>query len=332
MPRYSFRPQLESLDGRCLPSGVPTPAIDGAVALVAQNNNPQPVTVTISKGFGDFTPGAFSASGGIADSGAFQLIDAHDTALFSPVVGTSHDAFTLTGAQGTITMKSETLFSLVCFDPLVFGQDGHWRIVGGTGDYADLKGEGDYHKLIDVTQGQITITLTGLVHSERVAVGGSTFGHVSDHFLAAPPAPVADPMPAAQAGPLSSPAEFGDVAITLTVDLDAGTRTWSATGSIEDSGTATTVWVQVGAINSPVVSILQIDTLFTNADGTGTFTLRRTVISTADGPDSFVREGTWHVVDATGVHAGLRGHGTLSGTEAGSLVVDTLTGVFTAID
>src|SRR5262245_33164799 len=119
----------------------------------------------------------------------------------------------------------------------------------------------------------------------------------------------------------------GEVTLTLAVDLDTNTRTWVATGAIEDSGIAATVWTHFGAINSPVVSILQIDTLFTNADGTGTFTIRRTILSSADGPNLFVREGTWHIVDATGVYAGLRGHGTLTGIESGAFVVDTLTGV-----
>src|SRR5262249_44790917 len=163
----------------------------------------------------------------------------HDTALFSPVVGTSHDTFGLTGARGTITVKSETVFRVVSFDPLVFGQDGHWRIVGGAGDYADLKGEGEYHKLIDVSLGQITIALTGLVHSEPVALGLA-----ADRFLSAPLAPIADPAPEVHVGPHSPQAEFGEMSLTLTADLDAGTRTWTATGAIEDNGTAATVWVQ----------------------------------------------------------------------------------------
>src|SRR5262249_18072465 len=165
MSRFSFRPQLESLDGRCVPSGNPALAIGDGVR-VAQSNIRHAVTINITKGFGDFTPGTFSASGGVTDSGVFQLLDAHAPALPSPIVGTSHDRTGPSGARGTITMKCESLFSVVSFDPLVFGQDGHWLIVGGTGEYADLKGEGEYHKLIDVSLGQITITLTGLVHSK----------------------------------------------------------------------------------------------------------------------------------------------------------------------
>ena len=145
----------------------------------------------------------------------------------------------------------------------------------------------------------------------------------------APPFPCRSGITAVPGGSLLSKVKSAEVTLTLTVDLDAGTRTWSATAAIEDSGTATTAWIHFGAIRSPVVSILQIDTLFMNADGTGSFTLRRTVASTASGPDQFVREGTWHIVDATGVYAGLKGHGKLTGTESGALVVDTLTGVLT---
>src|SRR5262245_44030826 len=159
MTRFSFRPQLESLEGRCLPSGNAAIPI-GDAAIVAPSSIPQPVTITIAKGFGDFTPGAFSASGGITDSGVYQLIDEHDTALPAPVVGTAHATLGFTGTQGAITMKSETMFSVVSFDPFVIGEDGHWLIVGGTGAYANLKGEGEFHKFINVSPGQITITMT----------------------------------------------------------------------------------------------------------------------------------------------------------------------------
>jgi len=315
MNRFSFRPQLESLDGRVLPSVTPAIAV-GEVAHVAPSSIPQPLTVTITKGFGDFTPGTFIASEGIADSGVYQLLDAHDAALPSPVVGTGHDTFTLTGTRGTITMKSETVFRVVSFDPLVFGQDGHWRIVSGTGDYAKLKGEGEYHKLIDVALGQITITLTGRVHSGPFAFGGNGLyngwrdpGNAADH-----------------AGAFRSQDMVEEMTLILAVDLDAGSRTWSASGAIDDNGTAATVSIRFAAFGAPTKSVLLIDTLFTNADGTGTFTIRRTIVSTADGQD-WVREGAWHVVDATGIYADLSGHGTLSGTESGAQVVDTLTGV-----
>src|SRR5262245_62956617 len=43
----------------------------------------------------------------------------------------------------------------------------------------------------------------------------------------------------------------GEVTLTLTVDLAADRRTWSATGAIEDSGTATTIRNQF-VFNSPV--------------------------------------------------------------------------------
>jgi len=308
MSRFSFRPQVESLDDRVLPSGNPASPISD-VALVAPSSIPQPVTITATKGVGDFTPGAFRASGGITDSGVYQLIDSQAAALPSPVVGTAHFTVSLTGTRGAITMKSQTVFKVVSFDPLVFGEDGHWLIVDGTGDYGKLKGEGEFHKLIDVSLGQITITLTGKVHS--------------------PKGPAADAVASAvHAGSLQAQSKSGEATLTLTVDLEAELRTWIAMGAIEDSGAASTVWIQFGAFGSPTKSVLLIRTLFTNADGTGTFTIRRTIISTADGPDLFVREGTWHVVDATGIYAGLRGHGNLTGAESGdTLVVDTLTGV-----
>ena len=60
-------------------------------------------------------------------------------------------------------MKGETLLTLVSINPLVFREDGSWLIIDGTGAYANEKGEGDFHKIINVPLGQVTITLTGSV-------------------------------------------------------------------------------------------------------------------------------------------------------------------------
>src|SRR5262249_46877264 len=65
----------------------------------------------------------------------------------------------------------------------------------------------------------------------------------------------ADLGPTVGVGSLLRRAESEAVTLTLTANLDAGTRTWSATGVIDDGGTATTVWAHFGAINSPAVSI-----------------------------------------------------------------------------
>src|SRR5205085_10295440 len=116
------------------------------VPVVATAGVPQAVNVTITKGLGDFTPGTFIASGGISDSGGYQLVEEHDTAVPSPVVGTAHYVFTLTGAQGAITARAETLFRVVSFDPFVIQEDGSWLIVEGTGAYAGLHGQGELHK------------------------------------------------------------------------------------------------------------------------------------------------------------------------------------------
>src|SRR5262245_60556169 len=103
------------------------------------------------------------------------------------------------------------------------------------------------------------------------------------------PPPADQALTAASAASLLSQEKSGEVTLTLNVDLAADTRTWTATGAIEDSGTAATVWVQFGALKSPVRSVVQIDTLFTSVDGTGTFTIRRTIIERADGPNRLAR-------------------------------------------
>ena len=148
--RLLARLDVEELDARIVPqattwaSGVgadANPCVTASLTRAASNHIPQPVTITITKGLGDFTPGTFSAAGGIADSGVYQLIDERDTAVPSPVVGTAHDTLGLAGTQGAITIRSEAVFSVVSFDPFVIGEDGHWLIASGTGAYGNLMGD-----------------------------------------------------------------------------------------------------------------------------------------------------------------------------------------------
>ncbi len=122
-----------------------------AALIVASASLPQAVAITATEPLGDFNPGSFTASGGITDSGVYQLLEDRDVAVPSPIVGTSHFIFSLAGIQGTIILKGETVFRLVSAIPLILREDGSWLIVDGTGAYAELSGEGQFHKLVDVS-------------------------------------------------------------------------------------------------------------------------------------------------------------------------------------
>lgn len=123
--------------------------------------------------------------------------------------------------------------------------------------------------------------------------------------------------------------------IEITVILDRNTspftRTWESAGAFSDGGVWQTVGFHFGAANSPVVGLAHFDTLFTNAAGTGTFTVRRKiqVRLAEDDPDATVHGGVWHVIDATGIYAGLRGHGKLGGTDEGGVSESVMVGEVT---
>lgn len=101
--------------------------------------------------------------------------------------------------------------------------------------------------------------------------------------------------------PRDSAATSGEgVEITVILDRTTNpfTRTWESTGAFADGGVWQTIDSHFGAANSPVVGLSHFDTLFTNASGTGTFTIRRKhqVRLVEDDPDATVHDGEWHII------------------------------------
>ena len=125
-------------------------------------------------------------------------------------------------------------------------------------------------------------------------------------------------------------ADFKRAAVTINIDENrmAESRAWDATGGIDDRGTAETVWCLDVAGNSSTPCVLHIDSKFTNAEGTGSFTIRRNLISTpTPGSSRSLKTGTWHITSAAGVHSGLRGQGIVAGADNTGVVSDSLYGV-----
>jgi hypothetical protein len=90
--------------------------------------------------------GTWEAFGGIDDSGTYVRTDVHSTGSLPDCFctlehkGTFQEEFVLTGSQGTLTLKDETLVTPTggpVGEPRVV-----WEIVSGTGDYDGASGHG----------------------------------------------------------------------------------------------------------------------------------------------------------------------------------------------
>jgi Protein of unknown function (DUF3224) len=104
-----------------------------AQALQA-SNKPSPVSITASFTGGVFPSwtGTFTASGAIETSGKVTMdIDPNVNGI------RAHFVLTLESSNGTITINQNCQFS-------TSPPKGNWKIVSGTGAYADLKGNGKF--------------------------------------------------------------------------------------------------------------------------------------------------------------------------------------------
>lgn len=118
------------------------------------------------------------------------------------------------------------------------------------------------------------------------------------------------------------------VTLTLKAGSLSGPWTWTAMRALDDGGTAKAIQSQSESIDSLVSVAVRIDLLCENPRGAGTFILRRILRSRElNDAGQLRREGTWSILEGTGVYAGLRGKGTIVGYSGDGLVVDTLTGV-----
>jgi hypothetical protein len=143
---------------------LPAAAAATTRTAISFSNTRQVVSVTPGPGttFYTISTGTSIASGAI--TGSFALVD-HAAVHQTPPqknghFGTIRIDSVLTGNNGTITIHLHGEFVSANPD----GTEtilGHWRIVGGTGSYANLHGSGTDDTTIDTTTETTTDTLTG---------------------------------------------------------------------------------------------------------------------------------------------------------------------------
>jgi hypothetical protein len=93
--------------------------------------------------------GSWTASGAISDSGSYVRTVLHDTGSipdpFNPEhTGAFQEIFVLTGSQGTLTVKDESIQRVLKDGGVIVGTEVRavWQIVSGTGAYAHASGHG----------------------------------------------------------------------------------------------------------------------------------------------------------------------------------------------
>ena len=142
--------------GVCL---TPVLLLLGTAATPAAASTPVPVTFQNTVIIGPFT-GTWSASGGISDSGALTQPVDFRVGVGAGGFGQVHLVRVMTGSNGTITVVEDN--SLTREPDGSIQSTGQWAVIGGTGAYADLHGQGTSSAV--VVRGVVTETATGSVH------------------------------------------------------------------------------------------------------------------------------------------------------------------------
>jgi hypothetical protein len=102
------------------------------------------------------------------------------------------------------------------------------------------------------------------------------------------------------------------VAISTTKQVHSPTGTWSAFGTISDSGTFTVLKLDESALSAPAFVITHVTYEFEST--LGTFTLKAEIKDTfTDVPGFFTDQGTWVIRGGTGAYATLQGQGGVVG-------------------
>jgi hypothetical protein len=120
------------------------------------------VTIETQKPFGP-SPGAFSATGAVSDSGTFVNSRFAFGGLAAPSFVSVHATQRFDGALGTFTLRAD-IKETATLDPNVLTDKGTWAVVDGTGTYETLRGGGQITGTADDNTGVINRTYTGTVH------------------------------------------------------------------------------------------------------------------------------------------------------------------------
>jgi len=145
-----------SFIGVCL---TPVLLLLGTTGTPAAASTSAPVTIQDTVIIGPFT-GTWSASGGISDSGTLTQPVDFRVGVGVGGFGQVHLVRVMTGSLGTITLVEDV--SLTLEPDGSIQSTGQWAVIGGTGAYAQLHGQGTSSAV--VVRGVVTETDTGSVH------------------------------------------------------------------------------------------------------------------------------------------------------------------------
>ena len=145
-----------SFIGVCL---TPLLLLLGAAGTPAAASTSVSVTIQSTVMIGLHT-GMWSASGGISDSGTLTEPTNFRVGVGAGGFGQVHLVRVMTGSLGTITLVEDV--SLTLEPDGGIQSTGQWAVIGGTGAYADLRGQGTSSAV--VVRGVVTETDTGGVH------------------------------------------------------------------------------------------------------------------------------------------------------------------------
>ena len=139
--------------------------------------------------------------------------------------------------------------------------------------------------------------------------------------LAAPTGASADPA----TGPRFSAPAATPFVIHETVDHSTESYTFTATGPLCQSGVFADHVTVLAANAAQSLFIWRVDTTYTCADGSGTFTAVKRLVRRQH-PDSAWNRGPVHFTGGTGTYVGLSGHGMDIGASANGHGAGTITG------
>jgi hypothetical protein len=120
------------------------------------------VTIETEKPFGP-SPGTFSSSGAIPESGTFLNSSVILEDVDAPDSVTVHVTQRFDGALGTFTLRA-AITETATEDPNVLTDDGTWVIIDGTSAYETLRGRGRVTGIADDNLDLISRTYSGTVH------------------------------------------------------------------------------------------------------------------------------------------------------------------------
>jgi hypothetical protein len=121
------------------------------------------VMITTEKPFGP-SPGSFSATGAISDSGTFFNTRIAFGGVGAPNFVSVHVTQEFDGAFGSFTLRADIKETPTAGDPNVATDEGTWAVISGTGAYSAMRGQGQVTGTADENTGVISRTYTGTVH------------------------------------------------------------------------------------------------------------------------------------------------------------------------